>query len=150
VIDLNELESYDLKNTDRELIEKEATRAKFRLLRLLSQRHNIVIYIRKLSARTNYFKKLVKKIILINNRTRWNSWYNMFFILFKLKEIVKQYYKDYESKLKENILSYIDWKKLRTIKDFLVSFSRVTFIIKRDSVSINRTLFIMDVLIKHF
>jgi hypothetical protein len=150
VIDLNELESYDLKNIDREFIEKEATRAKFRLLGLLSQRHNIVIHIRKLSARTNYFKKLVKKIILINNRTRWNSWYNMFFIFFELKGIVKQYYKDYESKLKENILSYIDWKKLRTIKDFLVSFSRVTFIIKRDSVSINRTLFIMDVLIKHF
>ena len=35
--------------------------------------HNIVIYIRRLNARTNHFRKLAKRIILMNNRTRWNS-----------------------------------------------------------------------------
>jgi hypothetical protein len=73
VIDLDELESYDLKNIDEKLTDKVIMRAKFRLLRLLSQGHNIVIYIRRLNARTDYFRKLVKKIILMDNRTRWNS-----------------------------------------------------------------------------
>jgi hypothetical protein len=70
VIDLDELELYDLKNADGELTDKKAIKAKFRLLKLLSQRHNIVIHIRKLSARTDHFKKLAKKMILMNNRTR--------------------------------------------------------------------------------
>jgi hypothetical protein len=70
VIDLNKLESYDLKNANGELTDKKAIRAKFRLLKLFSQRHNIVIHIRKSSARTDHFKKLIKRIILINNRTR--------------------------------------------------------------------------------
>jgi hypothetical protein len=96
VIDLDELESYDLKNADGELTDKEVTRAKFRLLGLFGQGHNIVIYICRLSARTDYFRKLIERIIPMNNRTRWNSWYNMFLILFELKEMIKQYYENYE------------------------------------------------------
>jgi hypothetical protein len=61
VIDLNELESYDLKNADGEFIDKKITRAKFRLLRLFGQGHNIVIHIRGLSARTDHFRKLIIK-----------------------------------------------------------------------------------------
>jgi hypothetical protein len=74
----------------------------------------------------------------------------MFLILLKLKGIIKQYYENYESELKKNILSHTDWKKLRTIKDFFVLFSRVTFAIERDSIFINRTLFTINVLIKYF
>jgi hypothetical protein len=70
VINLNKLESYDLKNINGKLTEEKITRAKFRLLKLLGQKHNIVVYIRGLNARTNHFRKLAKKIILINNRTR--------------------------------------------------------------------------------
>ena len=89
MIDLNELELYDLKDIDKEFTEEEATRAKFRLLRLFGQRHNIVIHIRRLNARTNHFRKLIKRIILMDNRTRWNSWYNMFLIFFELKRMVE-------------------------------------------------------------
>jgi hypothetical protein len=70
VINLNKLELYDLKDTDEELTNKKAIKIKFRLLKPLGQGHNIVIYIRELSARTDYFRKLAKKIILMNNRTR--------------------------------------------------------------------------------
>jgi hypothetical protein len=45
-------------------------------------------------------------MILMNNRIKWNSWYNMLFIFFKLKEIIKQYCEDYESELKEDLLFY--------------------------------------------
>ena len=61
---------YDLEDVNREFIDKKITKAKFRLLGLFGQGHNIVIYIRGLNARTDYFRKLVKRIIPINNRTR--------------------------------------------------------------------------------
>jgi len=41
--------------------------AKFRLLRPLSQGYNIIIYICKSANKTNKFKKLIRRIILLNN-----------------------------------------------------------------------------------
>ena len=58
---------YDLKDKDGELTNEEAKRARFRLLGLLGQAYNIVVYIRRLSARTEYFRTLAGRIILINN-----------------------------------------------------------------------------------
>jgi hypothetical protein len=73
MMDLDELESYDLEDEDGELIDKEARRARFRLLGPLSQGHNIIVYIRGSSARTEHFRTLAGRMILIDNRTRWNS-----------------------------------------------------------------------------
>ena len=70
MIDLDELESYDLEDKDGELTDEEARRARFRLLGLLSQGHNIVVYIRGLSARKEHFRTLAGRIILIDNHTR--------------------------------------------------------------------------------
>ena len=108
MINLDKLESYDLKNADGELTNKKIIRTKFRLLELFNQGYNIVVYIRGSSARTDYFKKLAERIILINNRTRWNSWYNILLIFLKLKGIVEKYYKNYENKLKKDLLSHTD------------------------------------------
>ncbi len=137
MIDLDKLESYDLEDADGELIDEKIIRAKFRLLGLFGQGYNIVVYIRGSSARTDYFRKLVERMILMDNRTRWNSWYNMFLILLKLKGMVEKYCEDYESEFEEDLLFYIDWKKFCTIKDFLALFSRATLATEGDSVSIN-------------
>ena len=85
----------------------------------------------------------------MDNRTRWNSWFNMLLVLLELREKVEKYCQDYESEVEEDILSFADWKKLRTIKDFLAPFSRATLFTEGDSVSIDRTLFTMDILIRH-
>jgi hypothetical protein len=81
VIDLDKLKLYDLKDKDKELTDKEARRAWFRLLRSLGQGHNIVVYIYESSACIKYFRTLAGRMILIDNCIRWNSWYNMLFIL---------------------------------------------------------------------
>jgi hypothetical protein len=70
IIDLDKLESYDLKDADRELTDKKAIKAKFRLLGLFGQGFNIVVYIRKSSTRIDHFRKLAGRIIPIDNRTR--------------------------------------------------------------------------------
>ena len=85
----------------------------------------------------------------MDNRTRWNSWDNMLLVLLILKGKVEEYYEKYKDELKEDLLSREDWKKLGIIKDFLAPFSRATLATKGDSVSINYTLFNMDILIKH-
>ena len=73
----------------------------------------------------------------------------MLLVLLKLREKVEKYCQDYKSEVEEDILSFIDQKKLCMIKDFLAPFLQATLFTKRDSVSINRTLFTMDILIKH-
>jgi hypothetical protein len=66
-----------------------------------------------------------------------------------LRPAVEKYCQDYEEELEEDILSSKDWKKLRTIKDFLAPFARATLATEGDSTSLDSTLFIMDILIKH-
>jgi len=69
-MNLEKLTSYDLENEDRELTDKKIKKARFRLLKSLGKGHNIVIHIDRSSARTDVFRKLIGKLILIDNRTR--------------------------------------------------------------------------------
>jgi hypothetical protein len=122
---------------------------KFKFLDPLSQKHNIVVHIRGSPNRTAEFVGLAGKIIPMDNRTKWNSWYAIFIVLLELKIQVETYYLAHEDELEEDILSSKDWKKLRTIKDFLVPFTRTTLFTEGDFTSIDRTLFVMDILIKY-
>ncbi len=72
-MDIEELKSYDLKNKDEELTNKKIKRARFRLLKPLNQKYNIVIYISRSSTRTDVFRKLAGRLILINNRIKLNG-----------------------------------------------------------------------------
>jgi hypothetical protein len=105
---MDELESYNEQERDGELTDDEVKRAKFRLLGLLSQGHNIVAHIRGSPARIAVFIKLVGRIILIDNRTRWNSWYNMLLVLLSLKTKVENYCDKYKSELQGDLLSRED------------------------------------------
>jgi len=67
------LESYNEAEANGELTNEEAKKVKFRLLGPLGKAYNIVVYIRGLGSRAAYFRKLVGRIILIDNRIRWNS-----------------------------------------------------------------------------
>jgi hypothetical protein len=67
-----------------------------------------VVHIRGSSARTECFRKLAGRMIPIDNHTRWNSWYDMLFVLLELKGKVEQYCEAYESKLEEDLLSHAD------------------------------------------
>ncbi|PMD57816.1 uncharacterized protein K444DRAFT_533347, partial [Hyaloscypha bicolor E] len=67
IIRAEELELYNSQEKTRELADKEVIRAKFRLLELLGQIYNIIIYIRRLPGHTAAFKALAKRLIPINN-----------------------------------------------------------------------------------
>jgi hypothetical protein len=65
-----ELKSYDKQNQNEKLKDKNIKKQQFRFLKLFNQKHNIVIHIRRSSAKTARFKKLTGRMILINNRTK--------------------------------------------------------------------------------
>ena len=70
MIEVEELELYNSQDKNRELIDEEIRRTKFRLLGLLSQAHNIIIYIRGLPGRTEEFRVLAGRLIPLNNHMR--------------------------------------------------------------------------------
>jgi hypothetical protein len=75
VIGMEQLESYDEKERRGEIGDKEERRVLFRLIGPLGQLYNIIVYIRGSSGRTKEFLELVGRMIPLDNRTRWNSWF---------------------------------------------------------------------------
>ena len=69
-MDIEKLKSYDLEDEDGELTDKKVRRARFKFLKPFSQGYNIVVYINGSSARTDVFKKLAGRLILIDNRIK--------------------------------------------------------------------------------
>ena len=108
VMDLEELVLYNLENEDGELTDEEARRAWFRLLGPLGKGHNIVVHIGGSLAHTDIFRKLARRLIPMDNRTRWNSWYEMLLVLLLLKGKVEDYCEKYKNELEEDLLSHED------------------------------------------
>jgi hypothetical protein len=92
-------ESYDKEEADRELIDEEVKKAKFRLLGPLGKAHNIIVHIRGLASRAALFRELAGRMIPMDNHIRWNSWHNMLEVLLKEKASINKYYKDFEDEL---------------------------------------------------
>jgi hypothetical protein len=67
---MDELESYDEIKIDKKFTNKKIKKAKFRFLKFLNKAHNIVIHIRNSGNRADHFRKLIEKIIPIDNRTK--------------------------------------------------------------------------------
>jgi hypothetical protein len=108
VIAISELELYNNQDKNRDVTDEKARRARFRLLGPLGQGHNIVAHIRGSPARTKVFKELAGRMIPMDNRTRWNSWYLMLLVMLDLKSQVKKYCDLYEGKLQRDLLSRED------------------------------------------
>ncbi len=150
-LEIEELESYDTQDQTREEVPNEDIRkTRFRLMGPLGQIHNIVAHIRSSPTRIQTFRNLASRLIPLDNRTRWNSWYLMLEIAIQHRDAIDKYTQLYDPELELDELNPQDWKQLRTIKEFLQPFYRATTYTEGDSVAINRTLFSMDILIKHF
>jgi hypothetical protein len=104
IIRVKELESYDNEDKTGEG-DKEARKAKFRLMGPLGKMYNIVIYIRGSTARIAEFVELAGRRIPLDNRTRWNSWYLMLTMALPLRSAIDEYCQNYESDLKNDELT---------------------------------------------
>jgi hypothetical protein len=150
IIGINELESYDDCEQEEDARDKEGRRAKFLLMGPLGKIHNIVVYIRSSPARSAEFVRLAGRLIPLDNRTRWNSWFSMLLIALDRRTALEKYCQQNEEYLEDDELTPEDWRRLRTINDFLEPFQTATLYTEGDCAAIDRVLFTMDVLIKHF
>ena len=141
---------YDAQDQAGETGDEEAKKLKFRLMGPLGQAHNIVVYIRGSTTCVEEFIFLAGRMIPLDNRTRWNSWYEMLDVFLKLRPAIDKYIQNHEADLEADELSSQDWKRLRTIKEFLEPFKSATLYTEGDSGTIDRVLFTIDVLIRYF
>ena len=75
LIEEKQFASYDREEATGEVKNEAEKRTIFRALGPLRKLHNIVIHIRGSIGRRVRFRELAKRLIPLNNRTKWNSWY---------------------------------------------------------------------------
>lgn len=150
VFETDQLESYNAKETRGEMEGSEETQSAFRLLGPLGKLHNIVVHTRGSSGRIKEFKTLAGRMIPLDNRTRWNSWYSMLLVAVEKEGAVDTYSKKHFAVLQTDFLSPEDWERLRMIKDFLEPFHLATLETQGDSATLDKVLFTMDVLVRYF
>ncbi|KJZ70189.1 hypothetical protein HIM_10412 [Hirsutella minnesotensis 3608] len=148
-LDSKRCELYD-NGEELEGIQKQ--RVEFRLLGPLGKLHNLVINIRSSSGRTKEFNQLAGRGIPLDNRTRWNSWYQMLHVATEkgIAGALDTYTKNHFSDLSADYLSPEDWALLRSIKEILQPFSRATLATQGEHATLDKVLFTMDVLIRCF
>jgi len=147
-----ELRSYDQneangeeRSREQQIQQEEA----FRKMGSLGKLHNVVVHFRSSAGRTKAFVALVGRRVPLDNRTRWNSWYNMLSVALDHESGVDNYIKSHFDTLEKDYISPQDWKCLRSICTFLKPFYRATIAAQGDHSTLDQVLFTMDVLIKH-
>lgn len=149
-MDADRADSYDHQEASGRDLSSAKIREEFRSLGPLGKLHNIVVHIRNSTGRTARFRELAGRMIPLDNRTRWNSWHGMLRVSLKLANAVDAYSKEYFDDLEDEYLSPSEWEALREITDFLAVFHEATLETQGDRATIDRVLFTMDILIKHF
>jgi hypothetical protein len=150
LIEIEQLESYDEQEKRGEVEDKEEKQVVFRLLGPLSKLHNIIVYIRGSTSHITEFLDLAERMIPLDNRTRWNSWFEMLVVADQKGGAIDSYTKNHFAILEADYLTPEDWKQLCTIKDFLQPFYRVTLETQGDHATIDKVLFTMDILVQYF
>lgn len=101
--------------------------------------HNIVVHIRSSGLRTKEFISKSCKMIPLDNRTRWNSWYTMISTAISLEMHIDFYVKN-QPDLQRDILESKDWELLRTTAAFLKMFKDICLGSEGDGKSLSSTL----------
>ena len=89
-------------------------------------------------------------MVLLDNCTRWNSWYNLLVVANKLAAAIDIYTKDHWTDLKDDFITLGDQTKLCTIKEFLKPFHTATLRLEEHKATLENVLFTIDVIIKYF
>lgn len=149
---LDECEAYDKEEQDFVIEEDTALQKRntFRMMGAIGKLHNIVVHVRGSAGRTKEFKNLAGRTVPLDNRTRWNSWYGMLQVAHECHAAIDTYTKNHFDTLEADYLYPYDWENLRTIHKFLRPFSRATLMAQGQQATIDRVLFTMDILIRHF
>ncbi|KAH7394698.1 hypothetical protein BKA66DRAFT_546853 [Pyrenochaeta sp. MPI-SDFR-AT-0127] len=76
---------------------------------VLRRLHNVIAHSRSSAGRTARFVKHVGRRIPLDNRTRWNSWYNLLDVALEKETGINEYIKSNLDSLSNDCLSLRDW-----------------------------------------
>lgn len=150
IINTQQLAAYDREDQGGHVEDEAGRRRTVRGIGSLGKLHNIVTFIRGSPGRIKAFKKEAGRMIPLDNRTRWNSWYTMVQVALSLEGAIDVYTKANYDSLQSEFLEPEDWESLRKICAFLQPFHESTMKTQGDEATIDRVLFTMDILIEHF
>lgn len=122
----------------------------WRRLGPLGKVHNISVHMRENDYRWNLFKKRAGRSLGLDNDTRWNSWFLLLNAVLDLQEHVEWYQRKYYDDMRDDYLSPDEWQALGDTHNFLQPFWRITQLTEGRYATLDRTLFTMDVLHKHY
>lgn len=115
----------------------------------LGKLHNLVVHFRRSGNRTTWFVERAGKMIPLDNRTRWNSWFIMLDTALEdqVKAGLQLYVEHCEDDFSDDdLLTTDEWKQLRTIHEFLQHFHDATLFLQGDRTTLERVLFTIDIL----
>ncbi|EED11633.1 hypothetical protein TSTA_108210 [Talaromyces stipitatus ATCC 10500] len=151
ILEIEQLSSWDeievTEATEDEELQRQVTIYK---IGPLGKLHNIVTHIRCSAGRTKEFKDLAGRLIPLDNRTRWNSWYHILYVVLQFDGAIDTYTKRHFAILEIEYLSPLDWERLHRTSKFLSLFNHATLKTQEDQATIDNVLFVMDIIIKHF
>jgi hypothetical protein len=98
-IEMEDLESYDDLEATGQFQNDDETRKKFRLLGPLGKLHNIIVNIRGSTSCIAEFLDLAGRMIPLDNRTRWNSWFELLLVANEYTSSIDIYTKEHFAKL---------------------------------------------------
>ena len=122
----------------------------WRRLGPLGKIHDTAIHIRANEYRWNLFKRRAGRVLALDNNTSWNSWFVLLDVVLNLQENAESYQKRYYESLEQDYLTPEDWRILTETRAFLQPFWRITQTTEGRYATLDRTLFTMDVLHKHY
>jgi hypothetical protein len=97
-------------------------RKKFRTeMDALGKLHNIVVHIRASGGRMKSWEKTAPRRIPLDNRTRWNSWYQMLLAAHENQMHIDCWTKEYDE-LEQDCISKAEWEWLTVVRTLMAEF----------------------------
>ena len=151
--DQKSLASYDEEDQqENEVNKQERARTMRDLLGSLGKLHNIIVHIRSSPQRTKEFSDKAGRRIPLDNRTRWNSWYQMLDAIFQeqkenidLQNLLDRYTQKHVDQLFDDIIESKEWIHLRTMYDHLGIFASATLTAENNHATLDQILENLDI-----
>jgi hypothetical protein len=116
----------------------------------LSKLHDIAVYIRSSTILSDEWESLAGVQLGIDNATRWNSWFRLLKIALQKQEKLMTFCNNHHKALGESIIQPAEWETLKFTFEFLQPFSQATLSQEKNWSSLDSSLFIMDILFRHY
>lgn len=146
----DQLQSVTTSQTTHGKRKKRNDAAGWRSVGPLGKLHNIAVFMRNSTVRSDAWDDIAGKALGIDNITRWNSWFKLLDAAISQEGALSIFLNQYHSDLEGDILTHDDWEILKMTHAFLQPFHQATLEQQMEWASIDQVLENMDILFMQF